>query len=45
MLNNKWKTGAPAAGAAPEALAAGQIRSFKITALDKEAKRISVELA
>jgi small subunit ribosomal protein S1 len=45
MLNNKWKTGAPAAGAAPEALGAGQIRSFKIVALDVEAKKIGVELA
>jgi small subunit ribosomal protein S1 len=44
MLNNKWKTGASAAGSAPEALSAGQIRSFKIKTLDQEAKRIEVEL-
>jgi small subunit ribosomal protein S1 len=45
MLNNKWKTGAPAPGSAPEALSAGQIRSFKIRTLDQEAKRIELELA
>jgi small subunit ribosomal protein S1 len=45
MLKDKWKTGGPAAGAAPEALAAGQIRSFKIVELDAEAKKITVELA
>jgi small subunit ribosomal protein S1 len=45
MLKDKWKTGTPAAGAAPEALAAGQIRSFKIVELDVEAKKITVELA
>jgi small subunit ribosomal protein S1 len=45
MLKDKWKTGGPAAGAAPEPLAAGQIRSFKIVELDAEAKKITVELA
>jgi small subunit ribosomal protein S1 len=44
MLNAKWKTGGPAVGAAPAALEAGQVRSFKIVALEKEAKRIEVEL-
>jgi small subunit ribosomal protein S1 len=44
MLNNKWKTGAPAAGSAPEALSPGQIRSFKIKVLDTEAKKIEIEL-
>ena len=44
MLKDKWKTGAPAPGSAPEALAAGQIRSFKIKTLDHEAKKIEVEL-
>jgi small subunit ribosomal protein S1 len=44
MLNNKWKTGASSAGSAPEALSAGQIRSFKIKTLDTEAKKIEVEL-
>lgn len=45
MLNNKWKTGAPAPGSAPEPLSAGQIRSFRITSLDAGAKKITVELA
>jgi small subunit ribosomal protein S1 len=45
MLNAKWKSGGPAAGSAPAALEAGQVRSFKITELDKEAKRIELRLA
>lgn len=45
MLKDRWKTGGPAAGSAPAALEAGQVRGFKIVALDKEAKRIAVELA
>jgi small subunit ribosomal protein S1 len=45
MLNNKWKTGAPAPGSAPELLSTGQIRSFKIKTLDQEAKKIEIELA
>jgi small subunit ribosomal protein S1 len=45
MLNAKWKTGGPASGSAPAALEAGQVRGFKITALDVEGKRIEVELA
>jgi small subunit ribosomal protein S1 len=45
MLKTKWKTGS-AAGAAEtkKAPEAGQVRSFKITQLDAEAKRISIEL-
>jgi small subunit ribosomal protein S1 len=45
MLDARWKSGGPAAGSAPPALEAGQVRGFKITALDKEAKRLEVELA
>jgi small subunit ribosomal protein S1 len=45
MLKNKWKTGAPAPGSAPELLSTGQIRSFKIKTLDQEAKKIEIELA
>jgi small subunit ribosomal protein S1 len=45
MLNAKWKSGGPAAGSAPAALEAGQVRSFKITKLDKEARRIELRLA
>lgn len=45
MLKDRWKTGGPAAGSAPAALEAGQVRSFKITKLDVEAKRIELKLA
>jgi len=43
MLAQKWKSGSGAT-AAPEAPKAGQIRTFKITALDAAAKRIELEL-
>jgi small subunit ribosomal protein S1 len=45
MLNARWKTGGPAPGSAPAALEAGQVRGFKIMALDVDAKRIELELA
>ena len=45
MLKSKWKGNAPAAGAKAEALATGQVRSFKIVKLDAEKKRIEVEMA
>ena len=45
MLQARWKGAAPAADAKPEPLAAGQIRNFKIVALDAKAKKIEVELA
>ena len=45
MLQARWKGAAPAADAKPEAFAAGQIRNFKIVALDAKAKKIEVELA
>ncbi len=45
MLKAKWKSGEPAAGSAPAVLEAGQVRSFRITALDAEAKRIELKLA
>jgi small subunit ribosomal protein S1 len=42
MLNAKWKSGAtPAAGA----IAAGQIRSFRITKIDTSTKKIDLETA
>ena len=44
LLSARWKGNAPAPKAGPEALAAGQIRSFKISKLDAEAKKIEVEL-
>ena len=45
MLKNRWKGNAPAAAAGAEPLAASQIRSFKITKLNPEAKKIELELA
>jgi small subunit ribosomal protein S1 len=45
MLKARWKGNAPAASAKPEPLAAGQVRTFKITKLDAEKKTIEVELA
>jgi small subunit ribosomal protein S1 len=45
LLQARWKGNAPAASAKPEPLQAGQIRSFKIVALNAEAKTIEVELA
>jgi small subunit ribosomal protein S1 len=44
-LKNRWKGNTPAPQAKPEALAEGQIRTFKIVKLDAEAKKIEVELA
>jgi len=44
MLQQKWKSGG-AAAAATEAPRAGQIRSFKIVALDPGQKKIDLELA
>jgi small subunit ribosomal protein S1 len=44
-LKNRWKGNTAAAQAKPEPLSAGQIRSFKITKLDAEAKKIEVKLA
>ncbi|HEY7337197.1 MAG TPA: S1 RNA-binding domain-containing protein [Bryobacteraceae bacterium] len=43
MLARKWKSGGGSA-AAPETLKTGQVRSFKITALDAGAKRIELAL-
>jgi small subunit ribosomal protein S1 len=45
MLSSRWKSGGPAPGSAPAALEAGQVRSFKITKMDKDAKRIELKLA
>ena len=44
MLKDRWKGNAPAQSEAPQPLAEGQIRTFKITKLDAEAKKIEVEL-
>jgi small subunit ribosomal protein S1 len=45
LLSARWKGNAPAAEAKPEALAEGQIRSFRIVRLNADAKKIEVELA
>ena len=53
LLSSKWKTDVspkgkavkPAASTAPTVVAAGQVRSFKITALDVDSKKVVLELA
>jgi small subunit ribosomal protein S1 len=45
QLKNRWKGHTPAASAQPDAFSEGQIRSFKITKMDAEYKKIEVELA
>jgi small subunit ribosomal protein S1 len=42
MLQARWKGNA---AARPEALGVGQVRNFRIVELDREGKRIVVELA
>jgi small subunit ribosomal protein S1 len=45
MLQARWKGSAPAPQPEPEALAEGQVRSFRIVKLDAEKKTVEVELA
>jgi len=45
MLSARWKGATSAADAKPQALVAGQVRSFKIVKLDAGIKSIEVELA
>ena len=45
MLKARWKSGPATEVAKPEAARAGQIRSFRIAKLDRDAKRIELELA
>jgi small subunit ribosomal protein S1 len=45
MLQARWKGGAHAGEAKPEAARAGQIRKFRIVKLDAAAKKIELELA
>lgn len=45
MLKDRWKGNAPAPSAAPEPLAEGQVRNFKITKIVADTKKIEVELA
>ncbi len=44
MLKAQWKGGAKAGAAKPEAIHAGQIRSFRIAKLDAAAKKIELAL-
>jgi small subunit ribosomal protein S1 len=45
LLQAKWKGGAAAGTARHEPLRAGQVRDFRIVELDREAKRVAVEVA
>jgi len=45
MLQARWKGSAANATSKPEAVRAGQIRSFRIANLDRAAKKIELELA
>ncbi|HEX3473000.1 MAG TPA: 30S ribosomal protein S1 [Silvibacterium sp.] len=45
MLQARWKGDAPRASHQSESLQAGQVRSFRIVKLDREAEKIEVELA
>jgi len=45
MLQARWKSGAPANEAKPEAVRAGQILKFRIVKVDVAAKKIELELA
>ncbi|MGB6631100.1 MAG: 30S ribosomal protein S1 [Terriglobales bacterium] len=44
MLQARWKSGAVADEAKPEALRAGQIRKFRIAKLDQPTKKIELEM-
>jgi small subunit ribosomal protein S1 len=45
MLQARWKSGAPAGEAKPEAVRAGQILKFRIVKVDAATKKIELELA
>jgi small subunit ribosomal protein S1 len=45
MLSARWKGSAASSSAAPEPIAAGQVRSFRITRLDPASKQIQLELS
>ena len=44
MLSARWKNGPSISQAKPEAVRAGQIRSFRITMVDRGARKIKVQL-
>jgi small subunit ribosomal protein S1 len=45
MLSARWKSGAAPAESQPQPLQPGQVRSFRLTTIDREAKRIDLALA
>jgi small subunit ribosomal protein S1 len=45
MLQARWKGTSAAGASTPETVRSGQIRSFRIAKLDREAKKIQLELA
>jgi small subunit ribosomal protein S1 len=45
MLQARWKSGATAEASKPEELKAGQVRSFRITKIEAQTKKVEVELA
>ena len=45
MLNARWKGGAAPASSGPEPLSVGQIRSFRIAKIDRDAQKIELTLA
>jgi small subunit ribosomal protein S1 len=45
MLNARWKGGAAPSGSRPEPLSVGQIRSFKLAKIDRDAQTIEVTLS
>jgi small subunit ribosomal protein S1 len=44
MLSSRWMGGTTSEGSQPEAVVAGQVRSFRIVKLDPTAKKIELEL-
>jgi small subunit ribosomal protein S1 len=44
MLQARWKSGATVQSSKPNEIQAGQVRSFRITKLDRDAKKIEVDL-
>ena len=45
MLSARWKGGTAPSGSQPEPLSVGQIRSFRLVELDREAQKFELELA
>jgi small subunit ribosomal protein S1 len=44
MLQARWKTGGVAQSSEPQEVRAGQVRTFRITRLDRTTKKVEVEL-